>query len=239
MAADAAPALIYLPGLPQPGERLELAAADAHYVARVCRAHLGERVEATDGRGARAALRVVEVRRGVVVELEAVTLEPLRRQAWVLCGAPEGERADWLVEKLAELGIMRFLPVDARRGAWRAASGRRARWERLAIAALRQSRRLHLMAIEEPVPLQEALSSLPPGSRRWLADASGAPPGTGPAPPGADPTIGLIGPSGGWDVGERESALSAGFRAVSLSDARLRTETAALAWAAWWSSSGA
>lgn len=235
MAADAAPALLYLPGLPEPGTRLELAAADAHYVARVCRARVGERVEATDGRGARATLRVLEVRPGVLVELEAVTSEPARRQSWVLCGAPEGERADWLVEKLAELGVGRFMPVDTVRGNWRAAGGRRARWERLAIAALRQSRRLHLMAVEEPAPLQQALASLPPGSSCWLADPSGA---VGGVSTGDGPVVGLIGPSGGLDDGERQAALAAGFLPLRLSDARLRTETAALAWAAWWSIRG-
>jgi 16S rRNA (uracil1498-N3)-methyltransferase len=238
LAADAAPALLYLPELPEPGARFELAAADAHYVARVCRGRVGERVEATDGRGARAVLRLVEVIRGVVVALEAVTLEPARRRSWVLCGTPEGERADWMVEKLAELGVGRFLPVDVARGRWRVASGRRARWERLAIAALRQSRRVHLMAVEEPVPLRQALASLPAGGGRWLADASGVAPGNGPAPAPGDPAIGLVGPSAGLEDEEREAALVAGFRPLRLSDARLRTETAALAWAAWWSAGG-
>ena len=238
LAADAAPALLFLPVLPGPGSRIELAAADARYVARVCRARVGERVEATDGRGARALLRLVEVRHGVVVEMEAVSREPARRCSWVLCGAPDGERADWLVEKLAELGVGRFLPVDAARGSWKTAAGRRARWERLAIAALRQSRRLHLMAIEEPASLQLALSSLPRGSNRWLADPSGAGAGRGLAPTGGEPAIGLVGPSGGLDDGERQAALVAGFQPLRLSDARLRTETAALAWAVWWSAGG-
>jgi 16S rRNA (uracil1498-N3)-methyltransferase len=239
LAADAAPALLYLPGLPGPGTRFELAAPDAHYVARVCRGRVGERVEATDGRGARAALRLVEVLRGVLVEVETVTYEPALRASWVLCGAPEGERADWLVEKLAELGVGRFQPVDAMRGRWRSSAGRRARWERLAIAALRQSRRAHLMALEEPAPLQQALSSLPPGSSLWLADASGEATVGGPLSTGLGPVIGLIGPSGGLEDGERAAALVAGFQPVRLSNARLRTETAALAWAAWWSAGGA
>ena len=95
------------------------------------------------------------------------------------------------------------------------------------------------MAVEEPVPLQQALSSLPPGSGRWLADASGAEAGLGQPPGGGDPAIGLVGPSGGLDDGERQAALAAGFQALRLSDARLRTETAALAWAVWWSAGGA
>ena len=239
MAADAAPALLYLPVLPEPGTLVELAAADAHYVARVCRARVGDRVEATDGRGARAALRLVEVRRGVVVELEAVTRETIRRQSWVLCGTPEGERADWLVEKLAELGVGWFLPVDTERGRWKTAAGRRARWGRLAIAALRQSRRAHLMVVEEPTPLPQALASLPPEGSRWLADASGALAGHTPASSVGEAAIGLVGPSGGLEEGERRAAVAAGFKPLRLSDARLRTETAALAWAAWWSADGA
>ena len=139
--AEAAPALLYLPGLPGAGARVELAGPEAHYVARVCRARAGERLEATDGRGTRATLRLVEVRGVVAAEVESVQREPASRPCWVLCGAPEGERSDWLVEKLAELGVVRFQPVDTARASWRRAAGRRGRWERLAVAALRQSRR--------------------------------------------------------------------------------------------------
>jgi 16S rRNA (uracil1498-N3)-methyltransferase len=234
LAADATPALLYLPGLPQAGERFDLEPAEAHYVARVCRARAGERVEATDGRGARAALRLVEVHDRVTAEVESVVHEAAARRSWVLCGAPEGERADWLVEKLAELGVERFVPVDCARGRWKGGAGRRSRWQRLAVAALRQSRRLHLLAVEEPVSLGEALSALPAGGSRWLADVRGTAVGSTPGGSG-DLAIGLVGPSGGLDDGEREAAAAAGFRPVRLADARLRTETAALAWAACWS----
>ena len=239
MAAEATPALLYLPGLPEPGVRFDLAEADAHYVARVCRARAGELLEATDGRGARAVLRLIEVRRGVVVEIEGIAHEPVGRSSWLICGAPEGERADWLVEKLAELGVGRFLPVNTVRGGWKPTAGRRARWGRLAIAALRQARRTHLMAIAEPMPLLEALTALPPGGGRWLADESGAGAGSSTDPTAVDRAIGLIGPSGGLEAGERQAAIDIGFRPLRLSDARLRTETAALAWAAWWSAGGA
>ena len=179
--AEAAPALLYLPGLPGAGARVELAGPEAHYVARVCRARAGERLEATDGRGTRATLRLVEVRGVVAAEVESVQREPASRPCWVLCGAPEGERSDWLVEKLAELGVLRFQPVDMARASWRRAAGRRGRWERLAVAALRQSRRTHLMAIGDPLPLEQALGELSPGGGRcpvmplptsWIASRS-------------------------------------------------------------------
>jgi 16S rRNA (uracil1498-N3)-methyltransferase len=237
LAAEATPALLYLPGLPQPGARVRLEGPDAHYVARVCRARAGERLEATDGRGLRATLRLIEVRGVVVAEVESCASEVPGSRAWVLCGAPEGERADWLVEKLAELGVERFVPVDGARNRWRRAAGRRARWERLAIAALRQSRRVHLMGVADPVPLDRALADLPEGGSRWLAEACGKS-----LAPGRDRSgsraVGLVGPSGGLDDREREAALEAGFQPLRLSDARLRTETAALAWAVWWSVPG-
>ena len=176
---------------------------------------------------------VTYMRGGVEVEVEAIAHEPALRRSWVLCGAPEGERADWLVEKLAELGVERFVPVDAARARWKGGSGRRARWQRLAIAALRQSRRSHLLTIEEPVPLIRALAALPPGGSRWLADVNGASPGAG-AIPGGELALGLVGPSAGLDESERGAAIAAGFLPVRLSEARLRTETAALALAVRW-----
>jgi len=203
-------------------------------VARVCRARPGEHVEATDGRGALAVLRLTRVRGGVAAEVVSITRQEPGRGAWVLCGPPEGERADWLVEKLGELGILRFVPVDCDRASWKRARGRRARWGRLAVAALRQSRRLQLMALDEPIRLEQALADLPAEATLWLADASGAAPAREPSG-AAGLAVGLVGPAGGLTDRERELALRKGFRPVCLSDARLRTETAALAWGAWWS----
>ncbi len=233
MAAEATPALLYLPELLEPGSRLRLSPEDGHYVARVCRARAGELLEATDGRGALASLRLVEARGGVVVEVESVRRWGRGRRAWVLCGAPEGERADWLVEKLAELGVERLVLVDFAVRAWKRAEARRTRWGRLAIAALRQSRRLHLMEIEGPRSFERAVKELPPESTRWLADESGR--AAAPPSPGSVPAVGLIGPSAGLLAAERATALEQGFQPLWLADARLRTETAAVAWTAWWS----
>ncbi len=233
MAADATPSFLYLSTLPAPGSRFELSPEDGHYVARVCRARAGETAEATDGRGALAVLRLIEVRERVVAEVESSRLEDRGPRAWVLCGAPEGERADWLVEKLAELGIERFIPVDCARSTWQRARERRTRWMRLAIAALRQSRQLHLMGVEAPRSLAQGLGDLPGGAKRWLAEEDGQR-----ALPDSrslgELSVGLVGPAGGLEGVERALALAAGFRPLRLARARLRTETAAVAWASWW-----
>ena len=234
MPAEAAPSLLLVEDLPGVGRNITLPEDESHYLMRVCRARPGDRVSATDGRGALATLRVVEGGRAAVVEVEACDRSERRRMAWVLSGPPEGERGDWMVEKLAELGVAVFQPIDCERGGWDRMKGRGDRWRRLAIAALRQSRRRFLVEIREPQPVAEALAGLPDGVGRWLGDAAG--PGAATlSPPAAGLAIGLIGPSGGFSVLERESAAGCGFAAICLSDSRLRTETAALAWACWWS----
>ena len=234
MPADAAPSLLLVGELPVPGGRVELPEDESHYLTRVCRARPGDRVSATDGRGALATLRMVGGGRSALLDVETCARSERTRSAWVLTGPPEGERGDWMIEKLAELGVAVVQPLDCRHGSWERMKGRAERWRRLAVAALRQSRRRFLIEIREPIAFDEALSRLPAGGGRWLAD----PAGTGAAeitPPPTGTSAGLIGPSAGFSDSEREAAAGAGFVPMCLSDGRLRAETAAIAWACWWS----
>jgi 16S rRNA (uracil1498-N3)-methyltransferase len=233
LPADAAPSLLLVDELPAAGGRLTLAEDESHYLTRVCRARPGDRVSATDGRGALAGVRLIEGGRRALIEVETCERSRREREAWVLAGPPEGERGDWMVEKLAELGVAVFQPLDCERGGWDRMRGRGDRWRRLAIAALRQSRRRFLLEIRPPLPVGEALAGLPGGARRWLADPDGARAARdGTSPAGV--SIGLVGPSSGLSEVERATVSGAGFSPICLSDSRLRTETAALAWACWW-----
>lgn len=226
------PAWLFLPDLRSEGGEIVLAADDAHWVARVCRADPGDLVTATDGAGTVATLEVLAVRGEVRVRLASRRDVPRGARAIVACGAPEKERADWLVEKLAELGIAELHPLECARGGWERFAARRDRFERLTAAALRQSRRAWKLAIAEPVPPAGWLSGLTAEGRRWLADAEGGPAGPGTGEPGLDRVA--IGPASGFDPGEREALRSAGFTPIRLASARLRTETAAVAWASLW-----
>ena len=233
MPAEAAPSLLYVEDLPGVGRRVTLREDESHYLARVCRGRVGDRVSATDGRGALASVVLIQAGRQAVVEVERSERSEPTRSAWALSGAPEGERGDWMVEKLAELGVTVFQPLDCERGSWEKMKGRTERWRRVSVAALRQSRRRFLLEVREPLPVGAALAALPPESGRWLADPAG-PSAAGMQAPIDGVTVGLIGPAAGLSSGEREIATSAGFSPISFSDSRLRTETAALAWGCWW-----
>ena len=234
MRADAAPSFILIPELPDRGGRVTLDPDESHYLARVCRARPGEQVSGTDGRGGLATLHVIECGPPAVLEVETCERDSRpARMAWVLAGPSEGERGDWLVEKLAELGVGVFQPIHCERGRWEKAEDRLERWRRLAVAALRQSRRRHLMTLRTAVTLAEALETIPAGTARFLADPSGEPAASIPAPAVGE-SAGAIGPAAGFSEAELASLQARGFRPIALADARLRAETAALAWASWW-----
>ena len=230
-AAEAAPSFLFLPDLAAMSGTVTIEGEEGRYLARVVRAREGERVTATDGRGRLTTLVVERSRPDVVVTVTESRLESAPATNRLLCGSPEGERGDWLVEKLAELGVTELVPVQGTRAQWPDAL-RTDRWERLAVAALRQSRSAWLMRIAPVVSLADAVAALEPGER-WLAEPSGERV-DGVELAAGTPVTGAVGPSSGFSDDERKMLSDVGFRAVRLAGSRLRTETAALALASHW-----
>lgn len=193
-----------------------LSPADAHHLERVLRMRPGETVVAADGRGGWALCRYLGGRR---LEAEGpLRQEPQPAPVLTVAFAPvKGERSEWVVQKLTELGVDRIVVVVAARSVVRWNGDReRAVMERLrrvATEAAAQCRRVWLPAVEGVVPL---------ASLRDQGIALAEPGG----PPLASGCPGVaVGPEGGWDDGE----LALGFPTVGLGEHVLRAETAAVA----------
>jgi 16S rRNA (uracil1498-N3)-methyltransferase len=227
------PAWVWVPELAAPGASLTLDAETAHHVLRVCRARPGDRVTLTDGRGLSAAAERVPSGAGVVLRIVEVATMPRPIPRILIVGAPEGGRADWLVEKAVELGITALWPADTERAVWRRAGSGRERWLRLARAALGQARRAWLPELAGSEPLDTVLTRAPAEAECWIADPGGSPAG-GTHIEMALPQVALVGPAAGLSTAERRRAGDRGFRAICLSSGRLRAETAAMAVCAWW-----
>ena len=231
---DATPAWIWAERLEEPGGRQALADAESRYVARVCRARPGESLMLTDGAGVVARARIETLSPRVEVRIETRERSVPTRSASLLCGAPEGQRFDWVVEKLAELGVTTIRPVHFARAAWEPGAIRKDRWERLAHAALQQSRGRFLLRVEDPASLEESLAAEPEAASRLVGDPDGVSAGDRPAAREGR-TVGVIGPAEGLSETEKALLAARGFQAIALSENRLRVETAAIAWASWWS----
>lgn len=196
-------------------ERPSLDESDRHHLERVLRLRPGDPLTVSDGLG-----RWRECRFGADLEVAGeVQIERRLDPPLTIAFAPvKGDRPEWVVQKLTELGVDRVVVLDAERSVIRwnpeRASRQLERLGKVAREAAMQCRRCHLPAVEGLVTVAEAAGW--PGVVR--ADAGGG-------PPSLDHRVVLIGPEGGWTARERDLAPSA----VGLGDHVLRAETAALA----------
>jgi 16S rRNA (uracil1498-N3)-methyltransferase len=227
------------PGLVPPGlatgRRERLDDAEQHHL-RVRRAHDGERVALRDGAGLVGIGRIAIVGKAWEVEIESAEHRARPAALTLAVGAGDRERFGWVVEKAAELGATRIVPlVTARAGAvaTRIRDNHVEKFRRQALEATKQCGAAWAVQVDEPVALAAFIERGEterngPGLR-WLADAAGdAPPG---ALDGVAVTI-VVGPEGGLEDQERTALLAAGFQPVALARHTLRFETAALAAAA-------
>lgn len=216
---------------------IRLAGDEARHAHKVLRLGPGDHVTLFDGRGQEADGRIVAAAR------DALDVEILaRRQAGaataelvIACAVPKGDRADWLVEKCAELGVIRLIPLLAARGLVRPGEAKIDRWRRKAVEASKQSRQMRAMSIDAPATLSEALTACP-AAAVYYCDADPAHPAL-PAGIHASATksaLILIGPEGGFTDAEITAIRSAGGRPARLAESILRVETAAVAAAAHW-----
>ncbi len=212
-AAAGAKAHVFVADLGAPS----LEEGDRHHLERVLRLRPGETVTASDGAGRWVSCRFIgggdlAVTGEVVVE--AAADPPIT----VAFAPPKGDRPEWAVQKLTELGVDRIVPLLAARSVVRWTGDRASapveRLRRVAREAAMQSRRAWLPVVEE-LSAFVALAARPGAA---LAVAGGA-------PPSLDRPVVLVGPEGGWD----DEELGAGLPTVGLGPNVLRTETAAVA----------
>jgi 16S rRNA (uracil1498-N3)-methyltransferase len=188
-----------------------LASDDDHHLRRVLRIAAADRITVSDGRGGWVEARVVNDR----VDVESPRFSELPPPpSSVVCAIPKGDRPEWIVQKLTEVGVMSIGFMHCARSVVRW-DGDRAhrhieRLRRVAREAAMQSRRVWLPTVHDTVSYATAVAA--PTCAVAEADSLD----------GVETM--LIGPEGGFTAEE----LAAATRRVSLSDHILRVETAAL-----------
>ncbi|MBA2608040.1 MAG: 16S rRNA (uracil(1498)-N(3))-methyltransferase [Actinobacteria bacterium] len=193
----------------------ELCPDDAHHLTRVLRLRDGEQFSAGDGAG---RWRLCAMRGDAAVDAlgPIETLAPASPWISVAFALTKGDKPEFTVQKLTELGVDRIVPVSAARSVvrWDEAKSARnvQRWRAVARAAAMQSRRAWLPIVDDVTSLIELTPAFalahPDGGVLSLATPAVA-----------------IGPEGGWADGELASAVAL----VDLGPTTLRAETAALA----------
>jgi 16S rRNA (uracil1498-N3)-methyltransferase len=213
---------------------------DQHHLARVLRLRDGEQVSASDGRG---AWRMCEWHDGSLRATGDVQHVPVSSQRVAVAFVPvKGDRPEWSVQKLTEIGVDEIIVLAPTRRAvvrWGDAKAsakdtkHMQKLQKVAREASMQSRRVWLPTITGPISLADACAR----SGAAVADPDGAPLATSAAAStaapnasvattssAAAPLLVIIGPEGGFDDDE----IPASVARVSLGGTILRAETATL-----------
>ena len=228
------------------GDLLHVTGKDVNHIKNVMRLRPGDEISVRTGQDER------EYRYGIEELTESEVICRLRFvkesdvelpvKVYLFQGLPKADKMDTIVQKAVELGAAEIIPVQMRRSIVKLDGAKRAkrtqRWQTIAEAAAKQSRRAVVPVVREPMTMEEAVRFaglhtdvrlLPyerqeaDGSTRELVES---------IPEGSAVSV-FIGPEGGFEPGEVELAREAGIMPISLGKRILRTETAAMVVLAW------
>jgi 16S rRNA (uracil1498-N3)-methyltransferase len=230
-----AAARFFVEGVYGAGQTLTLAGDDAHKIVDVLRKRSGDTIQIVDSTAQRFEATLEIVDRTVRARLgeRFVPSAPERFEITVAQGVPKGQKMDFVVEKLTELGAATIVPLYSERSVVvDTGSSKIDRWRRLAKTAAAQCGRDKIPEVAEPlefqklvesfsdydcvlfpwelaeqVPLKTVLPELVDSARRIFV---------------------VIGPEGGFSHAEAEAAQRHGAHVIGLGTRILRTETAAL-----------
>ena len=210
-----------------------LTGAEAHHLTTVRRIAPGDRVILFNGDGNEYEAEIVGSSKKAVT-LRIVSVSDRNRElpfSLVVASAlPKGGRADYLVEKLTELGVTRYIPLITQRSIVVPRDSTVAKLSRGVIEASKQCGRNRLMTIDPARKWAELLSSADLPRARFVFDPTSAMVGLHREPEGG--VILAVGPEGGFTSEEVAAATAIGWRTVCLGPRVLRIETAAVAAAA-------
>ncbi|MDO4333245.1 MAG: 16S rRNA (uracil(1498)-N(3))-methyltransferase [Eubacteriales bacterium] len=227
------------------GKRIVITGSDVNHIKNVLRMKVGEEIavsNGTDGKEYRCGIEAFEEDE-VICTLRFIKEDGLELPARVTLfqGLPKADKMEFIVQKMVELGVYRIVPVATKRAVVKLdvkkAKAKVARWQAIAEAAAKQSKRRIVPEIGDVCTMKEALartaamdmklipyelSERMARTRELIEKAA----------PGQEIAI-FIGPEGGFEEEEVSMAKEAGFVPITLGKRILRTETAGLTVMAW------
>jgi 16S rRNA (uracil1498-N3)-methyltransferase len=227
---------LHIDGPLSANSRIEITGDPARYIGRVLRLGPNDDLTLFDGSGGEYHATILSLGKdsamlSIADHVDRDVESPLAIH--LLQGISRGDRMDFVVQKVTELGVQRITPLITDYSVVKLepkrAEKRLQHWQGIAASACEQSGRNVLPQVDAPQPL-----------RNWLGEDVEMPGKRMIMKPGAKDTIKsinndvrelilLIGPEGGFSEAEYELAEATGFSAIGFGDRILRTETAAVA----------
>ncbi|WP_372570911.1 16S rRNA (uracil(1498)-N(3))-methyltransferase [Ruegeria jejuensis] len=212
------------------GQSVPLTRDQAHYLFGVMRLAVGASVALFNSRDGEWLAEVVEAgkRGGSLTCIEQTKPLQMPPDLWLLFAPIKKARTDFIVEKSAEMGVRRIMPVQTA-----FTNSDRIRQDRLQAHAVEAAEQCGGTFVPEVGALQKLdrlLAEWPEDRQLMFCDEALVGAGEALRDAGPGPWAILIGPEGGFSDVERERLTRADFaHAVSLGPRILRADTAAVA----------
>jgi 16S rRNA (uracil1498-N3)-methyltransferase len=204
---------------------------ESKHAVRVLRMKIGDQLMLVDGKGTRAYAEVSDdhPKRCALQITERKTETTGRNFKLHIAIAPTKniDRLEWFVEKATEIGIDSVALINCQHS--ERAIVKTERLEKVAISAIKQSQQSWLPEIKEVVSFEKFIASVPAKAQKFIAHcAEGEKLVLKNELKVEGDIFILIGPEGDFSKEEISLAIENGFKAITLGERRLRTETAAL-----------
>ena len=220
-------------------ERITILGEDVNHIGNVLRMKPGEKVLISAEGEMDRLCGIEEIRRDEVIcrilEVREENNE-LPARIHLYQGLPKSDKMELIIQKAVELGAYRIVPVSTKNTVVKLdakkAESKVKRWNAIALAAAKQSKRSVIPEVAPVISFGQALEEVKGFGLKLIPyeNADGMAKTRellGKAAPGQDIAV-FIGPEGGFDPGEIEKAKDAGTEPVTLGKRILRTETAGL-----------
>lgn len=219
--------------------------SDVNHIKNVLRMKVGEEIAVSngvDGKEYRCGILQLEGDR-ILCELRFVKEDGVELPARVHLyqGLPKADKMELIIQKAVELGVYEIIPVETKRCVVKLdakkASQKVARWQAIAEAAAKQSKRKVIPSVAEPMSFSQAIKQaadmdvklIPYELAEGMEKTKELIASVG---EGQDVAV-FIGPEGGFEEAEVTAALSLGIQPITLGKRILRTETAGFTVMAW------
>jgi len=212
--------------------------AQLHHLRDVLRARKGEEIAVFDPVH-EYLVKIVEIG-AMNIKLEVKEKRPANLpgiQITVACAIPKKVKMDDIVDKLTQLGVVCIIPLETERVVVKLdkqkKAQRQARWEKIAMSAVKQSQRSSLVTVKPVSEFKEIIAAAGDFDLKLIPTLEN-PRSTlkkifEPSSRKFEKILILIGPEGDFSPKEISLAKEAGFLPVDLGRQVLRVDTAAIA----------
>ena len=222
--------LFYTPDIEPSHPQYFLSEEESKHAVRVLRLNVGDQVQLIDGRGGlyTAEIKDAHPKRTILQITDVVTGFNKRNHYLHIAIAPTKniERLEWFLEKATEIGIDEISLIICQRSERKEAKVDRL--NKIITSAIKQSLKAYHPILNEPEPLSKLLARNFNGQKFIAHCEEGNKTSLKQDISLNGKYLILIGPEGDFSPKEIEDALQNDFKAITLGQSRLRTETAAL-----------